>query len=265
MKKYSILDNDNTKVLPKEKLIEMFKKLNELNEDSFEYKQLLDEIVLHNIRLIPTFGKQYLTKIELDDLISIGYPGLVKAVKGYDFNSNVPFPSYAKWWIQTELKRNAYMEYSPFTMSKRESELLSKFYMYLAKYEEENNKEADIEEVLGMLELTKKQESFLRLAIGLNVSTILDNQIDSDNEVTLLDRLSCYDSNPYSGTTIIKNILTDNEYDILMAKSEGYSITQIASVFHMDINEAKKKVKDIISKVSNNDVLDALRGSSILY
>ena len=68
---------------------------------------------------------------------------------------------------------------------------------------------------------------------------------------------------PYSGTTIIKSILTENEYDILVAKSEGYSITQIANVFHMDINEAKKKIKDIISKVSNNEIKNALMESNI--
>lgn len=263
MKKYSILDDESTKVLPSETLLEMFKKLETLDKNSNEYKHLLDEIVIHNVRLIPTFGKQYLNKIEMDDLISIGYPGLEKACMGYNVSSNVPFPSYAKWWIQIELKRNAYMEYTPFTLSKRENELLCKFYMYCAKYEEQMGKEPSFDDIISLLDLNDKQIDFLRRTSNLSVSLILDNTIDEDKEVSMLDKISSYDANPYSGTTIIKSILTDNEYDILIAKSEGYSITQIANVFHMDINEAKKKIKDIISKVSNNEIKNVLMESNI--
>lgn len=262
MKNYSILDDANTNVLAADKLREMFQTLGTLNENSNEYKNLLDEIGIHNVRLIPTFGKQYLNKIEVDDLIALGYPGLEKAIKGYDVDSNVPFPSYAKWWIQTELKRNAYMEYTPYTLSKRENDLLCKFYMYCAKFEEENGKEPEFEDIISLLDVTDKQVDFLRRTVGLTVSSMLDSTIDEEGEVTMLDRVASYDANPYSGTTIIKNLLTDDEYSILLARSEGYSIPQIASEFHMEVNEAKKVIKDIINKVSTNDVLEALRDSN---
>ena len=265
MKKHSILDDASTVVLPSNELKEMFKVLSTLNENSNEYKHLLDEICLHNVRLIPTFGKQYLNKIEVDDLIALGYPGLEKAAKGYDVSSNVPFPSYAKWWIQTELKRNAYMEYTPYALSKRENELLCKFFMYCAKFEEENGKEPDFDEIIALLDVNNNQIAFLSKVVGLTVSSILDNTIDEDKEVTMLDRIPSYDNNTYSATTIIKNILSDYEYHILMAKTEGCSIPEIASELHMGLNETKKLVKDIINKVSTNEVLDALRDSSNRY
>ena len=262
LKERCILDNKDTNVLPEETLKEMFRKLNMLEKDSKEYNSLVEELIIHNVRLIPSFGKSYLKTFSVDELISIGWPALEKAVYGYDVNSGVPFVSYAKYWINTELKRNAYMEYMPYELSKREYEQLCKYYALCAKYELDNGREAEFEDIYPLMDLSTKQIKNLAAILDVSVNYTLDNTIDDDNSTTLLDRVASYDNNPYSGLEMVKKLLSDLEYDILIAKGEGYSDKKLASAFGLDVYEVKKIINEAKEKVYNKDVYDALVNSN---
>ena len=262
MKKHSILDEEATLALPEETLNEMFRKLNTLNKDSIEYKNLVDEIAMHNLRLVPLFGKNYLKTIEMDDLIQIGAPGVLKAVMAFDINSNVPFASYAKYWINTELKRNAYMENSQIHLSKREYEALCKYYALCSKFEIEKGREPEFEDIYPLMDLSPKQTRNLASILEINIQSILDNTIDEDNSTTLLDRVASFDANPFSGSSIVKNLLTDIEYDILMAKGEGLTNKQIATYFNLEVEDVKDIISDVLEKVKNSDIYDALKNNT---
>lgn len=63
-----------------------------------------DKLIEHNLRLVVYIAKKFETSgIELDDLISIGAIGLIKAVKTYSVDKNIKLATYASRCIENEI------------------------------------------------------------------------------------------------------------------------------------------------------------------
>ncbi len=63
-----------------------------------------EELILHNMRLVAHVAKKYQSsEEEIEDLISIGTIGLLKAVSTFDFNYGNRFATYAIRCIENEL------------------------------------------------------------------------------------------------------------------------------------------------------------------
>ncbi len=63
-----------------------------------------DRLVEHNLRLVVYIAKKFETSgIELEDLISIGAIGLIKAVKTYSLDKNIKLATYASRCIENEI------------------------------------------------------------------------------------------------------------------------------------------------------------------
>ena len=75
-----------------------------------------DKLIEHNLRLVVYLSKKYeSTKIDLEDLVSIGSIGLIKAINTYKNDKNIKLATYASRCIDNEIlmylrknkKRNA--------------------------------------------------------------------------------------------------------------------------------------------------------------
>ena len=67
--------------------------LNKWKNKDFEARNKLIE---HNLRLVAHIVKKFEnTKVEKDDLLSIGTFGLIKSIDSYNFESNVRLATYA--------------------------------------------------------------------------------------------------------------------------------------------------------------------------
>ena len=67
-------------------------------------KQAKDELILHNMRLVAHVAKKYQNEEdELEDLISIGTIGLLKAVSTFDYDFGNRFATYAIRCIENEM------------------------------------------------------------------------------------------------------------------------------------------------------------------
>ncbi len=63
-----------------------------------------DRLIEHNLRLVVYIAKKFETSgIELEDLISIGAIGLIKAVKTYSVDKNIKLATYASRCIENEI------------------------------------------------------------------------------------------------------------------------------------------------------------------
>ena len=66
--------------------------------------QARDKLIEHNIRLVVYIAKKFENSgLELDDLISIGAIGLIKAVKTYSLDKNIKLATYASRCIENEI------------------------------------------------------------------------------------------------------------------------------------------------------------------
>ena len=61
-------------------------------------------LIERNLRLVAHVSKKYsTTNIDLDDLISIGTIGLIKAINSFDNNKNIKLATYAARFIENEI------------------------------------------------------------------------------------------------------------------------------------------------------------------
>lgn len=81
-------------------------------EDSELINKIKWKIVLANVPLIYTIAWPYFKKFkcaekgfEIDDLVSLGYDGVLRAIITFDPSKNFTFGTYAGWWIRNYIVR----------------------------------------------------------------------------------------------------------------------------------------------------------------
>ena len=63
-----------------------------------------DKLIEHNLRLVVFLAKKYdNTRVDLEDLVSIGTIGLIKGIKTYQRNKNIKLATYASRCIDNEI------------------------------------------------------------------------------------------------------------------------------------------------------------------
>lgn len=63
-----------------------------------------DKLIEHNLRLVVFLAKKYEnTLVDLEDLVSIGTIGLIKAINTYSMNKNIKLATYASRCIDNEI------------------------------------------------------------------------------------------------------------------------------------------------------------------
>ena len=63
-----------------------------------------NKLIEHNLRLVVYLSKKYEnTKIDLEDLVSIGTIGLIKGINTYKMNKNIKLATYASRCIDNEI------------------------------------------------------------------------------------------------------------------------------------------------------------------
>ncbi len=62
-----------------------------------------DVLISHNLRLVAHIVKKYTNSLEVDDLLSVGTIGLIKAVDSFDYGKNVQLSTYAARCINNEI------------------------------------------------------------------------------------------------------------------------------------------------------------------
>ena len=67
-------------------------------------KEAKNKLIVHNLRLVVFLAKKYEnTKIDLEDLVSIGTIGLIKGVNTYKLDKNIRLATYASRCIDNEI------------------------------------------------------------------------------------------------------------------------------------------------------------------
>ena len=103
MKKYScLLFVGSTDILPEPLSKEEETKYVELSMNDDKYAR--NKLIEHNLRLVVFLAKKYEnTNTDLEDLVSIGTIGLIKAVNTYRLDKNIKLATYASRCIDNEI------------------------------------------------------------------------------------------------------------------------------------------------------------------
>jgi len=99
-----IKDIRKIKVITHERQNIIFELLKNQDLPKKERVDLLNELVLGNLRFVISVAKSYQNNgMDLIDLISEGNIGLIRAAERFDPNSGYKFISYAVWWVKQSI------------------------------------------------------------------------------------------------------------------------------------------------------------------
>ena len=87
-----------------DKLPEPLSKEEEIKYVASNTVEAKHKLIEHNLRLVVFLAKKYEnTGVDLEDLVSIGYIGLIKAINTYNLDKNIKLATYASRCIDNEI------------------------------------------------------------------------------------------------------------------------------------------------------------------
>lgn len=97
-KSYALILNNN-KLLSKQDELLLFQKVALGDMDA------RNKLVSANLRFVVTIALRNQSKGDINDLISAGNVGLIKAIEKFDLSKGFKFTTYAAWWINESIDR----------------------------------------------------------------------------------------------------------------------------------------------------------------
>ena len=115
-------------------------------------KQAADKLVELNTPLVKSMVRRFscCSQADRDDLMQIGFVGLIKAIKGFDPTYGVRFSTYAVPMIIGEIKRYL-RDGGAVRIARSIKELRQRIKAFTAEYISKNGTEATLDEVCGAL------------------------------------------------------------------------------------------------------------------
>ena len=128
--------------------------------------QARDRMVRANLRLVVNIARGYTGKgLALDDLVSEGNMGLLRAVEGFEPSMNTRFSTYASYWIKQSIKRAIVNTAKTIRIPAYMAELLTKWRRATNQLSDELGRMPTHEEIAKELGLSKKKLAIIKKAI----------------------------------------------------------------------------------------------------
>ncbi len=125
-----------------------------------------DRMVRANLRLVVRLARDYVGRgLDLQDLISEGNLGLMRAVEGFDPAMNTRFSTYASFWIKQSMKRAVVNTAKTIRLPSYMSDLMVKWRRATAQLQDELGRTPTEEEVVDRLGLRPKKLKIIKKAI----------------------------------------------------------------------------------------------------
>ena len=164
--------------------------------------QAKDELILHNMRLVAHVAKKYQNEEdELEDLISIGTIGLIKAVSTFDYNYGNRFATYAIRCIENEM-----LMY--FRKSKKRKLEVS---LYEPIGTDKEGKQIHLMEVLLVDEVDVTKQMEMNRDIDL-IKKYLDDILNSREAIIIKKRYGLYGEREMTQREIAKEMNISRSY-----------------------------------------------------
>lgn len=154
-------------------------------------KESLNKLVTHNLKFVVTVAKQYQGQgLPLEDLISFGSIGMMKAAEKFNPDRGFKFISYAVWWIRQSIIEAIYLKSKVVRTTTTHITEYNKLTKTTAKFIEDNDRPPSDDELSELTnipakrinEILSKYNTFLSLdePISEESSTYVD-VIENEN------------------------------------------------------------------------------------
>lgn len=157
-------------------------------------RKALETIVIANLRFVVSVAKQYQNPdMTLQDLISEGNLGLIKAAERFDETRGFKFISYAVWWIRQSILQAMAERSRIVRVPLNKIGYLNKIHKVFTTLEQEYQREPTTEEIAGILDLNPMFVSQALNSANFHVSMDASANDEESSETYLLDTLNVND------------------------------------------------------------------------
>jgi RNA polymerase primary sigma factor len=220
-----------------------------------------DQAALHkltsaNLRFVVSVSKKFQNQgLTLNDLISEGNSGLIKAAGRFDETKGFKFISYAVWWIRQAIMQAIAEQSRMVRLPLNQVGSLTKLHKTIAKLEQEYEREPSLEEVADAMEKTTDNVADVMSHSGRHIS--VDAPFNNEEGGTLLDLLTSPGAETDSvliQESVVQavgealDVLSAREKDVIVlfygiGKSQSHSLEEIGSKYGLT-RERVRQLKD---------------------
>lgn len=185
----------------------------------------LETMVKANLRFVVSVAKQYQNQgLTLGDLINEGNLGLIRAANKFDETRGFKFISYAVWWIRQAIMQAIVEQSRIIRIPVAKVGAYTKITKAFQSFEQEYQREPDVEELMEMLGMTKEEiDEYFRsnthtvsteFKVGFEEEgyTLKDTLYDAD-EISAVD--SMMQQNVETHLNEVLSQLTERESEII--------------------------------------------------
>lgn len=204
-------------------------------------KLALERLINGNLRFVVSVAKQYQNKgMTLEDLISEGNAGLIKAAKRFDHTKGFKFISYAVWWIRQSIMQALTDTAKAIRVPSNQVQLQRKISAAVLEFMQENERMPTDQEIAVAVDEPEHKVSFL-MNNNFN-SNSGDATISEDSKATMFDQMA---SSSVTDTSLINESLSKDIDEILnkLPYKEAYVIRHFFGI-GLDRTYTKLEIAD---------------------
>ncbi len=153
----------------------------------------LEKLTKANLRFVVSVSKQYQNQgLTLPDLINEGNLGLIKAAQRFDETRGFKFISYAVWWIRQSILQALAEQSRIVRLPLNKIGSINKINKASARLEQGFEREPNVKEIAGELDMTETEVKESMRNAGRHVS--MDAPLIQDEDNTMYDVLKSADA-----------------------------------------------------------------------
>ena len=228
-------------------------------------QKALDRLTRANLRFVVSVAKQYQNQgLSLPDLINEGNLGLIKAAQKFDETRGFKFISYAVWWIRQSILQAIAEQSRLVRLPLNQLGSVNKINKVLNKFEQENERRPNIEEIADQINLPEEKIEEAMKANGKHIS--VDAPFSEGEDNNLLDVLVNNDA-PMADKALVAEslkseinqalqILNERERNVIEAffgiNQQEMTLEEIGSKYGLTRERARQIKEKAIRKLRNN-------------
>lgn len=206
--------------LPPEKEIELARRIRKGDADA------LDQLVKANLRFVISVAKEYQGQgLPLQDLISEGNLGLIKAAQRFDETRGFKFISYAVWWIRQSILQALAEQSRVVRLPLNRVGAINKVGRALEALEKAYGREPSMEEIADRMAMTSFEVADVLKTSARHLS--LDEPFKQEDGNNLLDVLESDRYDPPDGFLMRESLRVEIEKVLRTLKSREAEIVRL--------------------------------------